>query len=96
MNFAYKYRYHLASFLLLVCLLALAVFVKFPYRISAVCRLVPAEQWSLQELPSGRVVSRHLQYFPYQLKELNVLQFDRQDFVRLQMNSQLTPGKLNR
>jgi len=77
----------------LLVLLVIALFIKFPYYIKTPCQFSAQYNWSLIEVEPGKLLSRLNGNNPHRVKDFNLLQFDRPDFVNFSLTRLVKPGQ---
>ena len=86
-------QFIISTILVVILTTAIFLFIKFPYYIKSPCQFSAQYVWSLIEVEPGKLLSRLNGNNPRQVRDFNLLQFDRPDFVKFSMSRLLKSGQ---
>jgi hypothetical protein len=70
-----------------VVLLLIFLLVKFPYNIKAPCFITAQKEWALIQVETDKLLSRVIDHANGSVTNYTLLQFDREDFVQINLQS---------
>jgi hypothetical protein len=73
-----------------------ALFVKFDYKIKGPARLVAYSEWTLSNVEQDKLISNHVYNGVQNQHDIMLFHFERPDFVRFSLNTELHQGDLVR
>ena len=79
--------------LVVILIAATIIFMKFPYYIKSPCQFSAQYVWSLVEVEPGKLLSRLSGNNPQHVRDFNLMQFDRPDFLNFSLSKLVEPGQ---
>lgn len=79
---------------ILLVLIVIALFVKFDYKIKGPARLVAYSEWTLSNLEQDKLIGDHIYNGIKNQNDMELFHFQRPDFVRFSLNSELQIGDI--
>ena len=77
----------------LVVLILLLLILKVPYKIQGPCRLLPQHEWFITQIEPDKFSVKLVLNDSNKVRNITLLQFDRQDFVKFSLASGISSGK---
>ncbi len=82
----------LITLVIILVLIAIALFVKFDYKVKGPVRLVAYSEWTLNNVEKDKLITNHIQNGNKNQHDMTLFHFQRPDFVQFALNSDLHIG----
>ncbi len=84
----------LVTLVILAMLIAVALLVKFDYKVKGPARLVAYSEWTLSNVEQDKLIGSHVCNGQHKQHNMTLFHFQRPDFVRFHLNSDLRIGDI--